>query len=98
MIEDKHFAYQPKLEENNHPDFLFPNRPGLPRPFLSQAKTQDVGREDYSERPLAAGFWKKPNGSETKHLLTLDQGVSENQFQKMNEAGIRLVDTQVSCM
>ena len=90
LVEDKHFVYQPKLEAKNNPDFLFPNAqayndssfPGHRLRVLAVKTTlKDRWRQVLEEAERV----------KTKHLLTLDQGVSESQFQKMTEAGIRLV-------
>ena len=90
LVEEKHFSYQPVSEENNHPDFLFPNAqayhdPSFPKKKLRMLAVKTTLRDRWRQ------VLEEAERIETKHLLTLDQGVSENQFQKMNEAGIRLV-------
>ena len=90
LIEDKHFAYQPKLKENNHPDFLFPNAqayndPSFPKQKLRMLAVKTTLRDRWRQ------VLEEAERIETKHLLTLDQNVTETQFQKMKEAGIRLV-------
>ena len=44
-------------------------------------------------RKISENGGSTPHGG-TKHLLTLQEGVSENQFREMTEAGVRLVVPQ----
>ena len=90
LVEDKHFAYQPVLEANNNPDFLFPNAQAyndssFPKHKLRMLAVKTTLKDRWRQ------VLEEAERVETKHLLTLDQGVSENQFQGMTEAGIRLV-------
>lgn len=90
LVESEHFSYQPISEGSKRPDFLFP----------SQAAYQDASFPASRLRMLAVKTtckdrWRQilteadriPN----KHLLTLQEGVSESQFREMVSAGIRLV-------
>jgi hypothetical protein len=90
LVANKHFSHRPMIEGNKRPDFLFPstaayNDGAFPQNRLRMlaAKTtcKDRWRQVISEADRIA----------TKHLLTLQEGVSENQFREMTEAGVRLV-------
>ena len=86
--EGQDFTYQPKA--GNNPDFLFPSErayldPSFPRERIRMlaAKTtfKDRWRQVTEECP------DLPD----KHLLTLQEGVSEAQFRLLRAAGIQLV-------
>jgi len=90
LSEGRNFSYQPITELNKQPDFLFP----------SQAAYQDL---DFSERRLrmlavkttCKDRWRQiineAGRITTKHLLTLQEGVSVSQFKEMTEHGVQLV-------
>jgi hypothetical protein len=84
------FSYRPTIEGNKRPDFIFP----------SAAAYEDRGFPENRLRMLAAKTTCKDRWRQvineadrigTKHLLTLQEGVSENQFREMTDAGIALV-------
>jgi hypothetical protein len=84
------FQHRPVIEGGKRPDFLFP----------SQAAYEDVAFPAARLRMLAAKTtckdrWQQvineANRIRTKHLLTLQEGVSEAQFGEMQEAGVQLV-------
>ena len=90
LVENVSFSYQPISEGAKKPDFLFP----------SQAAYQDASFPATGLRMLAVKTtckdrWRQilneadriPN----KHLLTLQEGVSESQFAEMTGAGVQLV-------
>lgn len=90
LVENVSFSYQPISEGAKKPDFLFP----------SQAAYQDTSFPATGLRMLAVKTtckdrWRQilneadriPN----KHLLTLQEGVSESQFAEMTGAGVQLV-------
>lgn len=90
LVEEKHFSYQPVVEGTKSPDFLFPNAQAYRDPCFPARKLRML-----AVKTTLKDRWRQvleeAERVETKHLLTLDQGVSENQFQRMTEAGIRLV-------
>lgn len=93
FVEGTDFAWQPKTEQNRTPDFLFPNAQAYhdaafpaSRLRLLAAKTTCKDRW----RQVA----KEAARIDTKHLLTLQEGVSENQFRQMVEEGVQLVVPQ----
>lgn len=88
LLEGSDFAYQPRV--GNQPDFLFPsadayNDPDFPPERLRMLAVKSTVRERWKQILEEA-----PNVSH-KHLLTLQEGVSEKQFTTMWEAGVRLV-------
>ncbi len=90
LVEGTDFEFQPKIEGGKAPDYLFPGAAayddaGFPveRLRLLAVKTscKDRWRQVLNEA----------NRIQDKHLLTLQEGVSENQFREMREANLRLV-------
>ncbi|MDR7133268.1 hypothetical protein J2X06_000452 [Lysobacter niastensis] len=85
--EDVGFSHGAISEGNKKPDFLFPSvqayRSGRQPLWMLAAKTtcKDRWRQVLHEADLI------PN----KHLITLQEGVSLNQFQEMRDAGVTLV-------
>lgn len=90
LREGEQFSYRAESEPGHRPDFLFP----------SQARYQDSSYPSGQLGMLAVKTtcrdrWRQIlNEAEritTKHLLTLQRGVSLRQFQEMKESGVRLV-------
>ena len=90
LIEGSQFSHSPVSEGEKRPDFLFP----------SQAAYRDRSVPDSSLRMLGAKTTLKDRWRQIlneadriprKHLLTLQEGVSENQFAEMQAAGVQLV-------
>ncbi len=90
LREGEQFSYRAESEPGHRPDFLFP----------SQAKYQDSSYPPGQLGMLAVKTtcrdrWRQIlNEAEritTKHLMTLQRGVSLRQFQEMRESGVRLV-------
>ncbi|WP_417465942.1 type II restriction endonuclease [Kordiimonas sp.] len=84
------FQHQPNSEPGKRPDFLFPN----------QSCYQDTSFPVKNLRMLAVKTscrdrWRQilneADRIPQKHLLTLQEGVSENQFREMTQAGVKLV-------
>jgi EcoRII C terminal/Restriction endonuclease EcoRII, N-terminal len=84
------FVHRPVIEGGKRPDFLFP----------TVAAYEDMAFPSNHLRMLAAKTtckdrWRQvlneANRIATKHLLTLQEGVSEGQFREMHEAGVQLV-------
>ena len=87
------FAGQPHTEKAKKPDFIFPsaeayhdkNFPANKLVFLGAKTTcKDRWRQVINEADRI----------ETKHLFTLQQGISENQLEEMEEYKVRLVVPQ----
>ena len=90
LVEGLHFAYQPVTERNKQPDFLFPNQQtyvdrSFPAKRLMMLAAKTTVRERW--RQIISEADRIP----TKHLLTVQRGVSENQFRQMQDAGVQLV-------
>ncbi|RNC71858.1 MAG: type II restriction endonuclease [Desulfuromonadales bacterium] len=90
MQENTHFSHQPESDPGKRPDFIFPSETfyknrNFPteRLRLLAVKTtcKDRWRQVLNEAERIA----------TKHLLTLQEGVSVNQFREMTDAGVKLV-------
>ena len=90
LIEGAQFSHSPVSEGEKRPDFLFP----------SQAAYRDRSIPDSQLRMLGAKTTLKDRWRQIlneadriprKHLLTLQEGVSENQFAEMQAAGVQLV-------
>jgi|APTNR8051073442_1049403.scaffolds.fasta_scaffold08461_4 hypothetical protein len=90
LREGEDFSHQPESESGKRPDFLFP----------SQTAYQDSAFPAKRLRMLAVKTtckdrWRQilneASRIERKHLLTLQEGVSEGQFREMSEAGVQLV-------
>ena len=90
LREGEQFSYRAESEPGHRPDFLFP----------SQARYQDSSYPSGQLGMLAVKTtcrdrWRQilneADRITTKHLLTLQRGVSQRQFQEMKESGVRLV-------
>lgn len=90
MLEGKDFSHQPESEAGKRPDFLFP----------SEAAYKDRRFSAHKLRMLAVKTTCKDRWRQIlteadripqKHLLTLQEGVSEGQFREMTDAGVQLV-------
>jgi hypothetical protein len=90
LREGQDFTYQPESDPGKRPDFLFP----------SQSAYQDRTFPADNLRMLAVKTTCKDRWRQIlneadrvlhKHLLTLQEGVSEGQFREMSEAGVQLV-------
>lgn len=90
LVSDIDFSHRPVVDGGKRPDFLFPSRaaysdPGFPgarlRMLAAKTTCKDRWRQVINEADRIA----------IKHLLTLQEGVSEGQFREMQEAGVQLV-------
>jgi hypothetical protein len=84
------YSWQPRTEQRKSPDFIFP----------SEEAYHDPSFPDTNLRMLAAKTTCKDRWRQilneadripVKHLLTLQEGVSDTQFAEMRDAGVRLV-------
>ena len=90
LVEGRDFEYKPESEPGKEPDFLFPNAeayhdPGFPDRKLRMLGAKTTLRDRWSQ------VLEEADRVETKHLLTLQNGVSEKQFNEMQQRGIQLV-------
>jgi hypothetical protein len=90
LIEGKHFAHQPESEPGKRPDFLFPSAAAyhdatFPRNRLRMLAVKTTCRDRWRQ------ILNEADDIPAKHLLTLQEGVSETQFREMTHAGVHLV-------
>lgn len=90
LKENKDFSYDCESEHGKRPDFLFP----------SEVAYKDMDYSTDKLRMLAVKTtcrdrWRQilneADRIGTKHLLTLQEGVSENQYREMAQASVKLV-------
>lgn len=82
--------FQARTEAKNRPDFIFPsqeayNNPSYPDSQLRMLAVKTTVRERWRQ------ILEEADRISVKHLLTLQEGVSEQQFSQMRNAGVRLV-------
>lgn len=90
LREGQHFSYQASSEAGKRPDFLFPSEEayrdaGFPSDRLRMLAVKTTCRDRWRQ------ILNEADRIQTKHLLTLQEGVSPTQFREMRQAGVRLV-------
>lgn len=84
------FHHKPIIEGGKRPDFLFPSQASYEDPEFPAARLRML-----AAKTTCKDRWRQvlneANRITTKHLLTLQEGVSEGQFREMREAGVQLV-------
>ncbi len=90
MKSDIDFSHQPKIKDGNAPDFVFPSTSAyldmtFPVSHLRMLAAKTTCKDRWRQ------ILKEANRVPVKHLLTLQQGVSEAQFKEMKTAGVQLV-------
>lgn len=90
LVEGAQFAHQPESEPGKKPDFLFPSvlayRDGtFPPDRLRMLAVKTTCKDRWRQ------ILNEADRIPEKHLLTLQEGVSEPQFREMTNAGVRLV-------
>ena len=93
LREGRDFQYQPESELRKRPDFLFPNEQSYkdssyPTTDLRMLAVKTTVRDRWRQ------VINEADRIHPKHLLTVQEGVSENQFKEMLDAGIKLVVPQ----
>lgn len=90
LIENQQFSHGAMSEGDKKPDFLFPSA----QAYADQAFPTDRLRM-LAAKTTARDRWRQvlneADRVPTKHLLTLQEGVSENQFAEMQAANLQLV-------
>jgi hypothetical protein len=90
LNENIDFSWQPKTEDDKKPDFIFP----------SVNSYKNINFPDSKLRMLAVKTtckdrWRQilneADRIRNKHLFTLQEGVSQNQFNEMKKEGVQLV-------
>lgn len=90
LSEGLQFSHQPESEPGKKPDFLFPSAEAyrdasFPAGQLRMLAVKTTCRDRWRQ------ILNEADRIPTKHLLTLQEGVSEAQFAEMTNAGVRLV-------
>lgn len=90
LRENVDFQYQPESENGERPDFLFPSGAAYRNADFPKEKLRMLGIKT-TLKDRWAQVLKEANRVEKKHLLTLQEGLSLNQFNNIKEANISLV-------
>jgi hypothetical protein len=84
------FSFRPVIEGGKRPDFIFPSKAAYDDPAYPSSRFRMLGA-----KTTCKDRWRQvlneANRVQSKHLLTLQEGVSEGQFREMNESGVQLV-------
>ena len=90
LRENHNFAHQPESEPGRRPDFLFPSAEAYRDTAFPEARLRML-----AVKTTCKDRWRQilneADRIERKHLLTLQEGVSERQYSEMEEAGVQLV-------
>ena len=90
LTEDVDFSHQPTSELGKKPDFLFPSEENYQNPAFSSGKLRML-----AVKTTCRDRWRQvlneADRIPEKHLLTLQEGISENQFREMQQENVRLV-------
>lgn len=90
LKEDKDFSYDCESELGRKPDFLFPSVNAYKDTNFSSVKLRML-----AVKTTCKDRWRQilneANRVKTKHLLTLQEGVSENQYKEMVQSNVKLV-------
>jgi hypothetical protein len=90
LLEERDFSYQPVSEIGKQPDFIFPsitqyNDPVFPQENLRMLAVKTTCKDRWRQ------IINEANRIDEKHLLTVQQGISLNQFREMRAHGVKLV-------
>ncbi len=90
LVEGTHFSHQPESDPGKRPDFLFPSAAAyhdatFPKDRLRMLAVKTTCRDRWRQ------ILNEADHIPAKHLLTLQEGVSESQFREMTQAGVQLV-------
>lgn len=90
LKEGRDFQYQPETENGERPDFIFPSEvnykdASFPRERLCMLGIKTTVKDRWAQ------ILKEANRIEIKHLLTLQEGISQGQFNAISEAKVKLV-------
>lgn len=84
------FSHQPESEPGKKPDFLFPSEQAYKNPDTAQEKLRML-----AVKTTCKDRWRQiiseADRITNKHLLTLQEGISENQFREMVSKNVQLV-------
>jgi len=89
-ISELTFETQVKTENNKKPDFLFPNIEAYNNSSFDESKLIFL-----ASKTTCKDRWRQilneADRIETKHLFTLQQGISKNQLEEMSQYNVKLV-------
>ena len=90
LIEGQNFDFKPQSEPNKEPDFLFPSAaayhdPAFPKRHLRMLAVKTTLKDRWRQ------VLEEADRIDTKHLLTLQEGISTDQFREIEQAGLHLV-------
>ena len=90
LRENQDFSHQQEAEPGRRPDFLFPSADtykdgSFPAARLRMLAVKTTCKDRWRQ------ILNEADRIERKHLLTLQEGVSEGQFREMKDAGVQLV-------
>lgn len=90
LAEGRDFEHQPESDTSKRPDFLFPSgaayrNSSFPSEQLRMLAVKTTCKDRWRQ------IINEADRIKSKHLFTLQEGVSENQFREMTEAGVLLV-------
>lgn len=90
LIEDEDFSYSPTSEYGKRPDFLFPTEKAyhdekFPKDKLNMLAVKTTCKDRWRQ------VLNEADRIPEKYLLTLQEGISEKQFDEMKRAGVHLV-------
>jgi hypothetical protein len=84
------YDHNPTIEGNKKPDFLFPSRAAY-----NDSSFPSDGLRMLAAKTTCKDRWRQilneADRIPTKHLLTLQRGVTKRQFEEMKDAGVQLV-------
>lgn len=90
LVAGKNFDHGITIETNKRPDFIFPSKAHYENPNFPSNKLRML-----AAKTTCKDRWRQilneASRVEFKHLLTLQEGVSENQYREMVEAKVTLV-------
>jgi hypothetical protein len=90
LREGQDFQHQPESDPGKKPDFLFPSEAEYKNPDFPDARLRML-----AVKTTCKDRWRQilneAHRIGRKHLLTLQEGVSEGQFREMTEADVQLV-------
>ena len=90
LQEESDFSHDAESEPGRRPDFLFPSQelyrnPDFPSERLRMLAAKTTCRDRWRQ------ILNEAERVKTKHLLTLQEGVSDRQFEEMRNSGVQLV-------
>lgn len=90
LVLNQDFSHNPESDHGRRPDFLFPSEAAYKNPSFPDGRLRML-----AAKTTCKDRWRQilneADRIPQKHLLTLQEGVSENQYAEMKAAGVRLV-------